>query len=93
MILANRGVLAVVFFRGLLIYYSALSVEQVSIISPLINSSSLFVLSFLVAAVAQGGGETHPAQNRRHSAGDPGCVFDFLGENLRGNGSPAAAAF
>jgi hypothetical protein len=82
MILANRGVLAVVFFRGLLIYYSALSVERVSIISPLINSSSLFVLSFLVAAVAQGDGETHPAQNRRCVSGDLRSLADFLGKKL-----------
>ena len=62
--------------------YTELSVERVSIISPLINSSSLFVLSFLVAAVAQGGGETHPAQNRRCVSGDLRSLADFLGKKL-----------
>ena len=61
--------------------YTALSMERVSIISPLINGSSLFVPA-VISVVSKRCRTTNTKKNRRSAARDLGSVLNFLGKVL-----------
>ena len=61
--------------------YTALSMERVSLISPLINGSSLFVLP-LSALLLKDVEKLTPRKIGATRAGDHRRVFDFLGEDV-----------
>ncbi len=66
--------------------YTALSMERVSIISPLINGSSLFVLP-LSALFLKDVEQLTPRKIGASAARDLGSVLDFLGKILGGGGT------